>query len=193
MESMVLAQPETSVVEALQAAAGAGDGPLPAPADLLAAFAAVPDPRRARGRRFALPAMLALAVAAILSNHLSVLAIAQWGARQRPELLRELGFPAGKTPHQSTLQRLFRRLDPAALSAALSGYFAAAAPEPQARGGQGVAIDGKAQRGRRAFATTTGGTVHALTAYTHDSATALAQVEIRSTAEKAEAGCPLGA
>ena len=131
--------------------------------------------------------MLALAVAAILSNHLSVLAIAQWGARQRPELLRELGFPAGKTPHQSTLQRLFRRLDPAALSAALSGYFAAAAPEPQARGGQGVAIDGKAQRGRLAFATTTGGTVHALTAYTHDSATVLAQVEIGSTAEKAEA------
>ena len=131
--------------------------------------------------------MLALAVAAILSNHLSVLAIAQWGARQRPELLRELGFPAGKAPHQSTLQRRFRRLDPAALSAALSGYFAAAAPEPQARGGQGVAIDGKAQRGRLAFATTTGGTVHALTAYTHDTAMVLAQVEIGSTAEKAEA------
>lgn len=46
------------------------------PFDLLAAFARVPDPRRPHGRRFPL--------AAILANHLSVLAIAQWGKRQSP-------------------------------------------------------------------------------------------------------------
>jgi len=187
MECRVVPQLEASVVEILRPAAAPGEALPPAPVDLLAAFAAVPDPRRARGRRFALAPILALAVAAILSNHLSVLAIAQWGGRQRPEVLRELGFPGGKTPHQSTLQRLFRKLDPAALSAALSRYFAAAAPAPQERGSQGVAIDGKAQRGRLAFATTAGGTVHALTAYTHDTATVLAQAEIRSTAEKTEA------
>lgn len=48
---------------------------------LLAAFAAIPDPRRAHGRRFPLPALLALAVVALLSNHLSLLAIAQWETR----------------------------------------------------------------------------------------------------------------
>ncbi len=45
------------------------------PLDLRAAFARVPDPRRPHGRRFP----LALAVTALLANHLSVLAIAQWG------------------------------------------------------------------------------------------------------------------
>jgi hypothetical protein len=113
-------------------------------------------------------------VAALLANHLSVLAIAQWGARQRPELLRALGFRDGTTPHQSTLQHLFRRLDPAALSTAVGDYFAQVAPAPP-------------RRGRLAFAATTGGTVHALAAYSHNTGIVLAQQEIRSGAEKAEA------
>jgi predicted transposase YbfD/YdcC len=124
---------------------------------------------------------------ALLANHLAVLASAQWGARQRPALLQALGFREGTTPQQSTIQRLFRVLDPAALSVAMSRYFAAALPAPVQRGEQGVAIDGKAQRGRRAFATTPGGTVHALTAYSHDGGIVLAQQEIRSTADKVEA------
>jgi len=186
MECMVSPRPEATVVEALRAALAPGTV-APPPADLLAAFAAVPDPRRAQGRRFALPAILALAVAALLANHLSVLAIAQWGARQRPAVLHAMGFPDGAVPHQSTLQRLFRALDPAALSAAVGGYFATALPAPRRRGGQGVAIDGKAQRGRLAFAATAGGTVHALTAYSHDAGVVLAQQEIRSTAAKIEA------
>ena len=40
------------------------------PSTVLAIFATVPDPRRRQGLRFALPAILALAVAAIFSNHL---------------------------------------------------------------------------------------------------------------------------
>ena len=39
------------------------------PSTLLSAFASVPDPRQRRGTRFALAAIMALAVAAILSNH----------------------------------------------------------------------------------------------------------------------------
>src|SRR5947209_1352374 len=55
--------------------------PLPlSPTGLAAALAGVPDPRRRHGTRHALPAILAMAVAAILSNHLSVLAIAERGA-----------------------------------------------------------------------------------------------------------------
>jgi len=86
------------------------------PGSLTAAFAHIPDPRRARSVTHALPAILALAVAAILSNHLSVLAIAEWGARQSPDRLR--------TPCQSTLQRLFSKRDGHALAAALSAHFA---------------------------------------------------------------------
>ena len=184
MEGMVPAPPAATALDALHTAVRQGTGP--APADLLAAFAAVPDPRRARGRRFALarswrwPWRRSAPTTAPSWRSRS-------GGGQRPEVLAALGFRDGGTPQQSTLQRLFRKLDPAALSVAIGRSFAAAAPAPQVRGGQGVALDGKAQRGRLAFAATTGGTVHALTAYAHDTAAVLAQEEIRSTAAKAEA------
>jgi predicted transposase YbfD/YdcC len=131
--------------------------------------------------RFALSAILALAACAILSNHLSVLAIAEWGASLSHDLLETLGFKDGITPHQSTLQRLFRRLDPDALSNALTSHFArleSAKPERERpRGSQGVAIDGKAQRGRLRF-DPSGCTVHALSAYLHDLGIVLAQEPI---------------
>ena len=127
------------------------------PRSLAAAFARLPDPRRAASVTYTLSALLTLAVAAILANHLSVLAIAEWGARQSPDLLRSLGFPDGRTPCQSTLQRLFSQLDGQALAVALGAHFAppvSAVPpteSPPADGPQGVAVDGKAQRGRLRF------------------------------------------
>jgi len=160
--------------------------PLPlAPTSLAAAFAGVPDPRRRHGTRYALPAILAMAVAAILSNHLSVLAIAEWGARQSAAVLRTLGFPDGRTPCQSTLQRLFAKLDGQALSAALGARFAPPAASPGGRGRQGVSVDGKAQRGRLHHETG-GCPVHALTAFCHDHAVVLAHEPIERGADKAE-------
>ena len=108
------------------------------PRSLAAAFAHIPDPRRARSVTYALPALLALAVAAILSNHLSVLAIAEWGARQSPDLLRTLGFADGRTPCQATLQRLFSKRDGHARAAALCAHFAAPVrPLAEGEGAQG--------------------------------------------------------
>src|SRR4051812_12572954 len=94
------------------------------PRSLAAAFGRVPDPRRLASVRYSLPAILALAVTAILAHQLSVLAIAEWGARQAPDLLRRLGFADGCSPCQSTLQRLFAKLDGQALSVTLSAHFA---------------------------------------------------------------------
>lgn len=160
------------------------------PGTLLIAFASVPDHRRRQGIRFALSAVLALATAAILSNHLSVLAIAEWGASQHQGLLRTLGFPDGVTPHQSTIQRLFSKLNPDHLSAALSGYFGTtnSSASERPRGSQGVAIDGKAQRGRLAF-DSSGCPVHALSAFLHEHGIVLAQepIESQGQADKAEA------
>ena len=154
---------------------------------LVAAFAALPDPRARQGRRFTLAALLTLAVAAMLANHLSPFAIAAWGAEQDAASTRAMGFK-GVTPHQSTFQRLFRRLDPALLSTALTAHCAShIAAAPRMRGAAGVAVDGKAQRGRLAFASAPGCPVHALTAYAHDAAVVLAQEEIVSDADKAEA------
>jgi len=161
--------------------------PTPTPATLAAAFARVPDPHRPHGRRFALTAILALAVVALLSNHLSVLAIAQWGKRQSPAVLAALGFPEGITPHQTTLQRLFRKLDPAPLAAALTGYFAPpAVSDDRLRGSAGVAFDGKALRGRLACADHPDYPIHMVSAVLHTLGIVLAQLPLDHTGEKAE-------
>ncbi|MGI8406872.1 MAG: ISAs1 family transposase, partial [Thermomicrobiales bacterium] len=154
----------------------------PAPAlivsrqSLAVAFAAVPDPRRAASVTYPLAAIRTLAVSAILANHLSVLAITEWGARQSPDHLRALGFGDGRTPCQSTVQRLFRQLDGTVLAQPLTRWVAPMAA-PAADEGQGVAIDGKAQRGRLRFP---GGgcPVHALSAFCHDTGIVLAQEPI---------------
>lgn len=142
---------------------------------LAAAFGALPDPRRAASVRYPLPAMLALTVAGILANQLSVLAIAEWGARQDADTLAALGFATAQTPCQSTLQRLFRQLDGHALAACLTACFAAGATP--AADGQGIAIDGKAQRGRLRFPGA-GCPVHALSAFCHDVGVVLAHEPI---------------
>ena len=158
-----------------------------AASSLAAAFAQVPDPRRAASVVYPLSAMLAMAVAAILANHLSVLAIAEWGARQNATMRAALGFPDGRTPCQSTLQRLFRQLDGDAVAALLSACFApSAAPATTEPAAQGVAIDGKAQRGRLRFANN-GCPVHALSAFCHDCGVVLAHEPIEAGVDKAEA------
>src|SRR5579859_7834649 len=157
------------------------------PSDLVAAFATLPDPRRVQGRRFPLAAMLALAVVALLSNHLSVLAIAQFGKRQSRAVLIALGFPAGIAPHQSTLHRLFRTLDPLPLAVALTACFAPSRSPDAPRGGVGVAIDGKAHRGRLVYADHPDYPVHMLSAVLHERGIVLAQRPLDHTGEKAEA------
>src|SRR5215213_5642205 len=122
--------------------------------------AGIPDPRSPRGRRYAFSALLTVATAAMLANHTSVLAIAEWTAALSPAAKHALGLPPGAAPHQTTFARLFRRLDPTLLAQILTAAQHPRAPhELPARGSQGVAADGKAQRGRRTLA---GPTVHAV-------------------------------
>jgi hypothetical protein len=155
---------------------------------LIEAFTALPDPRRPHGRRFPLAAMLTLAIVALLSNHLSILAIAQWGKRQSPTVLAALGFPGGVTPHQTTLQRLFRKLDPLPLAVALTDCFAPTrSPDSDPQGSVGIAFDGKAHRGRLACADHAEYPVHMLSAVLHDRGIVLAQMPLDHTGEKAEA------
>ncbi|MBV9281277.1 MAG: ISAs1 family transposase [Chloroflexi bacterium] len=154
------------------------------PTTLLAAFAAVPDPRREASVTYPLPALLALAVAAILCAHTSVLAIAEWGARQSSDLLQPLGFTTGQTPCQSTLHRLFRKLDARAVAAALRQGFDD--PAERKRGEEGVAVDGKAQRGRHQFQEGAG-VVDVLTAFCQEHSVVLAEEPVEQGQGKAEA------
>src|SRR5437868_3874419 len=116
------------------------------------ALAHVKEPRRKQGQRFTLTSMLLLALAAILSNTVSELAIDQWGAGQSEEVKKALGFEKGVTPHQTTIQRLFRRLSIEELEEAFRGMFVHLFEHnKEERGAYAVAIDGKAQRGRLKF------------------------------------------
>jgi predicted transposase YbfD/YdcC len=157
---------------------------------LHAQFAALPDPRRAQGRRFPLAALLTLAVAAILANHLSVLAIAEWGAAQSERIRRALGFTGDRMPHQTTLHRLFARLDARLLAATLARALAEAQENALLpRGAQAIAVDGKAQRGRLAGQPidASWSSIHMLSALCHETGLVLAQMPVIATGDKAAA------
>jgi hypothetical protein len=110
---------------------------------LLAAFATVPDPRRPRGRRHPLAAILALATAAMLGGARSLYAIWQWGRLQEPAVVKALGFTREQTPSVATLHRVFSRLDVAAFEAVLRTWAQANLGD----GAEAIAIDGTGVRG----------------------------------------------
>lgn len=109
---------------------------------LRAAFATVPDTRDPHGRRHPLPAILALATAAMLSGARSLYAIGQWGRLQRPAVLQALGFRRTASPSVSTIHVVFQRLDVAAFAAALAAWA-----QQQAGTAPVMALDGKGLRG----------------------------------------------
>ena len=109
---------------------------------LPAVLASVPDPRGLRGRRHPLPAILTLAVCAMLSGARSLYAIHQWGRQQDAATVQAMGFTRPRTPAVGSLHTVFRRLDAAAFETALAGWSRAGLPE-----GSAIAVDGKALRG----------------------------------------------
>jgi DDE_Tnp_1-associated len=148
----------------------------PEPIDWQSACEQVKDPRRKQGQRFSLISILLLALAAMLSNHLSELAIAQWGAGQSEEIKKALGFENGVTPHQTTIQRLFRRVSAEELEAALRGIFLHSVnTDQEQRGACAIAIDGKAHRGRLKFEEEHGYAVHAVSLVDHQTGIVLTQ------------------
>jgi predicted transposase YbfD/YdcC len=142
----------------------------------------VKDPRRNQGKRFSITSILLLALAAILSNHLSELAIAQWGAGQSDEIKKALGFENGVTPHQSTIQRLFRRVNAEEIETAFRSIFLQlVTSKTEKRGESAVSIDGKAQRGRLKFEEKNGYPVHAVSLVDHQTGIVLSQGHVKKT------------
>jgi DDE_Tnp_1-associated/Transposase DDE domain len=138
---------------------------------LMEALAAVPDPRDARGLQHPLTAILGLTVVAVLSGMRSLEAIAQFGRDHGKALAFAPGFRRAKTPVKSRLSTLFRRLDVAAVEAALGRWLASR----HAAGWEVVTLDGKALRGS-ADGDVPG--VHLLAAYAPQAAAVLGQVRV---------------
>jgi hypothetical protein len=116
---------------------------------LLEALAQVEDPRKARGKRHPLAAILGLAVAATLCGAQGYGAIAEWGRNHGEAFARALGFTRAKTPCAGALHYLFQRLDRCAVERALAAWAEAVlAALPPSKGRlEALAIDGKTLRG----------------------------------------------
>lgn len=154
----------------------------PEPIDWQRACEQVKDPRRKQGQRFSMTSILLLALAAMLSNHLSELAIAQWGAGQSEEIKKALGFENGVTPHQTTIQRLFRRLNVEEIEAAFRQMFVKILNKDQEqRGACAVSIDGKVQKGRLKFEEENSYPIHAVSLVDHQTGIVLTQGHVEKT------------
>jgi predicted transposase YbfD/YdcC len=138
---------------------------------LIDALARVPDPRAARGVRFPLVAMLAVAVGAVIAGARSFAAIGEWGAELDAGQLARLGL--ARAPEESTLRKLFARLDAAALDGALAVW--AWTRTRQVHGRRVIAIDGKTVRGARSA---TQSAPHLIAAADHAQGVVLGQLAV---------------
>jgi predicted transposase YbfD/YdcC len=136
---------------------------------LLQVLAAVPDPRRRRGVRHRLAAVVAVALTAVLAGARSFAAIGQWAGDLAPEQLSELGLTRAVAPDASTFRRVLTRLDAAVLDALVGAFIwtrtgVVAGPTGRRRV---IAIDGKTIRGARTRGPNRSGTSQADTSAPH--------------------------
>jgi hypothetical protein len=130
------------------------------------------DPRAAKGKRHPLPALLALAVVAMLAGMTTYEAIVDYGRERGGEFLRLLGFTRRRGLCKATYSRVFRRIDVAAFEAAVSRWIAARLGPCDA---PHLAIDGKTLRGSRDGQTPA---IHLLAAYAPDVQAVVAQLRV---------------
>ena len=157
---------------------------------LLAALAAVPDPRDPRGKRYPLESMLATAACAVMAGACTFAAMADWAQDLDPSGWAKLGF-TGTLPVPSTLWRLLTRVDDTALSAVLTRWVRSRTAAVRASGRRWrrvIAIDGKVLRGAKLPG---GRQVHLLSAFDTATGTVLAYVQIAVKSNEIPAFAPL--
>jgi hypothetical protein len=130
------------------------------------------DPRSARGKRHPLPALLGLAVVAMLAGLTSYEAFVQYGHERGGEFLRLLGFTRRRGLCKATYSRVFRRIDVAAFEAIVARWIRARLGP---RDALHLALDGKTARGSRDGEAPA---VHLLAAYAPDVQAVVAQLRV---------------
>jgi hypothetical protein len=156
-----------------------------AQASLMELLEGVHDPRRAQGKRHPLPALLGLAVVAMLAGMSGYEATVQYGKERGWGFLQLLGFITRRGLSKSTYSRVFRRIDVADFEARVSRWI-------QGRLGSGdarhLAIDGKTARGSR-DGDRPG--VHWVSAYAPDVKAVLAQLQVDAKTNEHKAALEL--
>jgi hypothetical protein len=121
---------------------------------LLAYLATIHDPRRGRGRRHPLVAILAMAAAAVLTGARSMTAIAEWAADTPQPARAALGTRRDApdrwaVPAEATIRRTLALMDPTALAAVIGAWLADRERRGQPHRRRAVAVDGETLRGAR--------------------------------------------
>lgn len=115
---------------------------------LTAFLAEIPEFRKARGKRYALLALLLYVCVAMLCGRRSQAAIADWGKDYGQPWLAHLGLRRGRSPSQPTIHRLFKGISREQVEHALCRWaldvLRHLAPGEEL---EAIAIDGKTLRG----------------------------------------------
>lgn len=143
-----------------------------APDGLLELITKVSDPRKPRGKRHALPGVLAIALAATLAGVRSFVAIAEWAADAAPGVLARLGV-TGPVPCESTIRRCLQRLAPDELDQLIAAWMWLRTTTIDGR--RVIAFDGKTLRGAHDAA---GNLVHLLAGLCQSTGAVLAQLAV---------------
>lgn len=138
---------------------------------MLELLSRVPDPRDPQGVRYPLAGMLAVGVSAVLAGARSFTAIGEWAGEVLGEDLDRLGLATA--PQESTLRKLFARIDADALDRQVGAFLWARTRHFEGR--TVIAINGKTIRGARSGDRAA---PHLVAALEHTAAVALGQIAV---------------
>jgi predicted transposase YbfD/YdcC len=113
-------------------------------------LAAVPDPRKARGKQLEWTFILGVIATAILSHQRAISAIAQWTQHHAATLVATFQPARGRVPSEATLRRALRHVDIVQLEHQLTALTVSTLHDrssPEHPPLQGYAVDGKYVRG----------------------------------------------
>ncbi|MDZ7918034.1 MAG: ISAs1 family transposase [Rhodococcus sp. (in: high G+C Gram-positive bacteria)] len=143
-----------------------------APREILDAFSRVPDPRKPRGIRHTVAAIIGIAAAAVISGARSFTAIAEWAHDVPTEHLTPLGVNDA-VPCESTVRRTLELLDPDIFDSIVNTWMMLSFHSIE--GQRVIAADGKTVRGAVDVDRTQ---PHLLAAMDHNTGVVIGQVEV---------------
>jgi predicted transposase YbfD/YdcC len=144
---------------------------------LMAYLHQVTDPRKARGKRYALPQLLTLLILAKLGGEDSMKGMAEWVRLRSQPLIRLLNLSRDSVPHQTTYERVLVDLDAHEVEQVIGDFFA-----QQTGCDRTITLDGKVLRGTIPDGATQG--THLLAAYVPQQGVVLMQIEVDSKANE---------
>jgi DDE_Tnp_1-associated len=148
------------------------------PDSLLGRLGTLPDPRRRKGRRYPLPALLALVLMGMLHGRDSLRGAWFWARQHWGVLWRPLGARSPHFPSYNTIRDLLASLDADDLDRRLRPWLEQFLDRPLG----GVSADGKVLRGSKR---TDRAALHLVALVAHECASVLAQCEAQGGDEVA--------